>query len=265
MIENFKIGSDIEYFLINPLTEEIVSAEGLVLGSKNEPYKFNKNNDFFSTSLDCVLYEGNIPPCTTKKEWIDNINYLESYMNASVAKHGLQLHKSACEYLDDKYMTEFATIAGCNQSINVWARDMFPPIDYSGNNKSAGFHIHLSFEDNGDRFIETIEKFVKAMDLHLSIPAVIEEPLSERKRFYGKAGDCRIGKSYNGVEYRSLSGWWTKYPEIVWDRTMSAIEFVNSGQVIDDRSIEKIINTNDKEGAKKIIEKYNLNFNQIPA
>ena len=59
------VGSDVEFFLQDRTTGEVVSAEGLVKGTKEEPFFFDPENSFFATSLDNVAYEGNIPPAKT--------------------------------------------------------------------------------------------------------------------------------------------------------------------------------------------------------
>ena len=38
LINNFLVGSDVEFFLVDKQTGKPVSAEGLVKGSKDEPY-----------------------------------------------------------------------------------------------------------------------------------------------------------------------------------------------------------------------------------
>lgn len=109
-IKNWLIGSDIEWFIKNE-KGEVVSAEGLIKGTKSEPFCFNPANKGFSTSLDNVLYEGNIPPTNNKQEFIDNIDYLKNYMNSSLP-NGYSIYESACENLDKKYITEQAKVSG---------------------------------------------------------------------------------------------------------------------------------------------------------
>lgn len=258
-INNFLIGSDIEWFLRETATGRIISAEGIVQGTKSEPFKFNPDNEHYATSLDNVLYEGNIPPTSNKKEFLDNINYLKNYMESSLPE-GLSLHQSACEFLDDEFITPHALIAGCEASLSVWNRADLPKPELSKNLRTAGFHIHLSFEDTGD-FFPIFEQWILAMDLFCSIPAILEEPYSERKKYYGKPSDCRIAGAFIGGEYRALSGWWIDKADLVFDRTMKAIDFVNQGNSIDiktDRIIYDAIDTQNKELAQKVIEKYSL-------
>jgi len=68
-VSNYMIGSDVEFFLKEKESNEIISAEGIVKGTKTEPYKFDENNPYYATSLDNVMAEGNIPPTTTPAEF----------------------------------------------------------------------------------------------------------------------------------------------------------------------------------------------------
>lgn len=120
LIEEPLVGSDIEFFIIDTETNEIVSAEGLVKGTKEEPYHFNKENDYFATSLDNVTYEGNIPPAKTSDEFVSYVKELRNYMDSSIPKTLKTLAKGSAR-LDWKYLeTENARHYGCSPSINAW-------------------------------------------------------------------------------------------------------------------------------------------------
>ena len=56
-IKNPLIGGDHELFLREKETKNIVSAEGSIKGTKDEPFNFDKRDPFACTSLDCVLAE----------------------------------------------------------------------------------------------------------------------------------------------------------------------------------------------------------------
>lgn len=84
LVREVQVGSDVEWFLQDKDTKEIVSAEGIIQGTKYEPFKFDDSNHFYSTSLDNVLAEGNIPPAKTATEFYKNINKLIKYINNTI-------------------------------------------------------------------------------------------------------------------------------------------------------------------------------------
>ena len=56
-IRDYKIGGDHEIFLKKKGTNEIISSEGIIKGTKEKPFNFDKKDKFACTSLDCVLTE----------------------------------------------------------------------------------------------------------------------------------------------------------------------------------------------------------------
>lgn len=88
LVKNVTIGADIETFLFDSELGEIISAEGIIKGTKKKPYRFDKKNKHFATSLDNVMAEFNIPPCTSGKEMHNNIKkcieYIESITSDTV-------------------------------------------------------------------------------------------------------------------------------------------------------------------------------------
>lgn len=122
-------------------------------------------------------------------------------------------------------------------------------------------HIHVGYDDNN---IETSLNIIKAMDLFLGVPSIVLDDDTDRRKMYGKAGCFRI-KPY-GVEYRTLSNFWIASEELtnwVFEQTLKAIDFVNSGFDFDDdlsKNIQDCINNQDIELSKKIIEDLKINI-----
>lgn len=261
MITNPLIGSDIEWFLRNKNTQEIISAEGIIQGTKHDPFHFDEDNPFFATSLDNVMAEGNIPPSTSAAEFYHNIEKLMNYINSMLPADICTVALPSAR-LDHKWLqTDNAQLFGCDPSFNCWSGEVVHPQPTGDNIRSTGFHVHVGYENPSEA-----ENFdlAKAMDLHLGLPSVILEPANERKMVgYGLAGNFRHQR--HGMEYRSLSGFFSSSrPLIEWcfEQAQAAIAFVNNGRVAEiinyGGEIQRIINTEDKDSAKHLIDRFGL-------
>ena len=260
-VKNPKFGDDIEFFLKSKDNGEIVSAEGIIRGTKTDPYHFDDKNKFFATSLDNILAEGNIPPSTDPLEFYNNVNKLIQYINSIVPKE-LTTAALPSARLDVKYLqTDNAMIFGCDPSLNCWTLQEVRPQPSGDNLRSAGTHIHIGYDNIND---DTNVLLARACDLYLGVPAVLKEPANERKQVgYGLAGNFRHQK--HGVEYRSLSSHFSSSKDLIewcFNNANEAIKFVNSGRSEEISSLgdmlQEIINTEDKVTAQFIIEQFNI-------
>lgn len=120
-------------------------------------------------------------------------------------------------------------------------------------------HVAIGYNDPS---IETSIQIVKAFDLFLTVPSILIDNDTERRKLYGKAGAFRFTSF--GVECRALSNFWIKNEVLmswVYDQIQLMVEFINSGRTIDKETGDKIvecINTQNKELAQELIEQYNL-------
>lgn len=263
LIGNPTIGTDIEVFLMDRLTKEIVSAEGYVRGTKHEPFNFDASSKFFATSLDNVLAEFCIPPVpiNDRECFIKHINHSMNFINKSLPEN-LCTTSIPAAILNPKFLqTENAMLFGCESDYNVWKRETnAKPTAENQCLRSAGFHVHVGY-DNPE--VETTEKAVKALDLFLSVPSVIVEPDNERRKLYGKAGAFRF-KPY-GFEHRVLSGYFSSTDALkgwVFDNTVKALEFVNNGHSEEleavAEQIQAAVNTSDKVLAGNLIRQFDI-------
>lgn len=260
-VRNFKIGADIEVFLQKKDTGEIVSSEGLIKGTKEQPFNFDESNKFYAISLDNVMTEFCIPPATTPAEFYFGIEKALNYIR-EVIPQDLEPVALPAAYLDEKYLsTENAQLFGCEPDFNAWNNTQNPPPGGAGTMRTGGGHIHVGYDEPNSM---TNLNIIKAMDIFLGIPSIIQEPDNERKILYGKAGAHRE-KKY-GVEYRTISNYYLQSRELtdwVFQNTLKAIEFVNSGKcnLLDWNEKEDIVNSinyNDKELARTIIDRYQV-------
>jgi len=94
------IGSDPEVFIENE--NEIVSAIGLVPGSKYDPHPISDEGHFIQT--DNIALEYNIPPCNTEDEFVYHINFVKDYLEAIVVANGYKLSTKASGEINPVYL-----------------------------------------------------------------------------------------------------------------------------------------------------------------
>lgn len=259
-IKNWLIGGDHELFLRRKDTKEIVTAENIIKGTKEEPFNFDKKDPFACTSLDCVLAEYNIAPAKTKADYYHGINKALKYIKKHIPAD-LEIAIIPAARLDEKYLqSETAQRFGCSVDFNCWTREQNESPVPDGNLRSAGFHVTLGYDDPNE-FVNLM--WVKAMDLFTSVPSVLQEPDNERKKLYGKAGAFR--HTPFGVEARSLSNYILTDKKLinwVYDQTVEAINFVNAGDVhrLEEEAdiIISAINDKDEDKARYLIDKFNI-------
>jgi len=259
-IKDSLIGGDHEVFLREKDSKEVVTAEGIIMGTKENPYNFDVVDPFACTSLDCVLAEYNIKPARTKSEYFEGIQKALDYISKNIPAN-LEIAVLPAARLNEKYLqSETAQRFGCSADHNCWTRQQNESPIPDGNLRSAGGHITLGYQEPNE-FVNLM--WVKAMDLFLSVPSVIQEPDSERKKLYGKAGAFR--HTPFGCEYRSLSNYFVDNKGLidwVYDNTQAAIDFVNNGStyLLDEEAdvIIAAINDKDVNKAKYLIDKFQI-------
>ncbi len=262
-LHNVLIGADIEMFLRDRTTQEIVSAEGYIKGSKHDPFVFDPLNKYFSTSLDNVLAEVTIPPVTNVDDFVAHITKCVNFVNATIPGHLCTVPLPAA-IVDDKYLqTENAQTFGCDPDYNVWLREQNArPEAPNKNLRSAGGHIHIGYDNSEKLGTPVAEDLIKSMDLYIGVPSVLQEPDNDRKLLYGKAGAFRF-KPY-GVEYRTVSNYYLMSPDLMrwaYNNTKKAVDMVDDEFTITKSMgtlIQKAINTNDKKLAEKLVKKYKI-------
>ena len=137
-IKNVSYGADQEYMLQDKITGEIVSAEGLIRGTKEVPFKFDPKDPWFMTSLDCVCAEGNIPPTQSPFEFWKNIEKLRNYID-SVVPSNLKAVELPSARLADKWLqSEVARTFGCSASLSCYHDEEIHPENKGDNLRVAG-------------------------------------------------------------------------------------------------------------------------------
>lgn len=134
-IENVTLGCDPEVFLEK--NGEIISAVGLIGGSKSEPKPISDKGH--AIQEDNVAIEWNIPPSSTSKEFIDNNNFVKDYLDVLVAAMGCKLNFSASATLSDEQLdSDKAREFGCEPDFNIYKMEANEPPVPGGNLRSCG-------------------------------------------------------------------------------------------------------------------------------
>tara|TARA_R110000822_G_scaffold42836_9_gene116148 strand:- start:2744 stop:3532 length:789 start_codon:yes stop_codon:yes gene_type:complete len=256
-IENLTIGSDPELFLETP-DGEVVSCIGFCSGTKEKPELISK--DGHAIQIDGIALEYNLPPSKTKEELINNINFIKDYTINTIAKpKGLVISKKVSEEILDKHLPPEARILGCSASFCAWTESVNGSPDGKSNWRSVGGHVHLGYNNPT---METSIEIIKAFDLFLTVPSILIDTDTNRRKLYGRAGEFRFTSF--GCEARCLSNFWIHNNELigwVYDQLQLMVNFINLNNTIDKKTSEKIvecINTQNKELAQQLINQYNL-------
>lgn len=257
MIKNVTLGADPELFLYDSEKKEIVSAEGLIGGTKEEPLPITDKGH--SIQEDNVMAEFNIPPVTDAESFARELILVVKHID-NMLPENLSTLVASSAYLDPKYLkTDQAMTFGCEPDYCAWTFEMNESPEEDSELRTCGGHIHVGYDNpNSDDSIDII----RALDLFLGVPSVIMDNDRDRRKMYGRAGAFR-GKDY-GVEYRTLSNFWLGSKELMkwaFNATIAAIDWINAGNKIDKElgeTISDCINTSNTSLALKLIEKYNL-------
>lgn len=261
MINITGIGADPELFVALADDEKVVSAIGLVGGTKTAPKSLGV--DGFFVQEDNVLAEFNIPPAKTAEELASNIGQGLALLNVHLGKDYRVIAKASHIFDDSQLDHPKAQGFGCDPDIIAWTEEehVAAPPGYGLRTSSGHFHFGYDNPTYDMNF-----KLAKAFDIFHGLPSVILDPDRIRRQLYGQAGAFRH-KEY-GLEYRTLSSFWISDPKLcnwVFKQAQEAAKFVDAGEVdkidfIDAYEIQAAINYYDVNLAKKLMEKYNISL-----
>jgi hypothetical protein len=259
----FVAGADPELMLISP-DGNLISAIGLVPGTKEKPHKVSKG----AIQRDNVLAEFNVAPARSSEEFEHNIREVLRELAKEVHPHRLMVMASA-NYPDEALESDEARIFGCDPDFDAWALAMNRMDGTAAfqNFRSAGGHLHIGKKK---RIAEMLDddygkvEVIKMCDVFLGIPSVVldsDPSAADRRRLYGKSGSYRP-KDY-GVEYRSLGNFWLADPEkvrLIYQLADLAVSLTFEGEStsiieqVGETDIPRIINESDQKAARKVVE-----------
>lgn len=269
------LGCDPEFFIVSRKTHRVITADK-VLPPKSNKLKISDGSVFF----DGVQAEVNLNTGYTCREFLCRdlryvLNDAINHINSKTKKYDILIEASVpVTKRQLKDADDECKRFGCDPDINAYTRDLNKSeIDAETHLiRYAGGHIHLGMVGNGvcktDKMLKDPEiaiKIIKVCDRVVGIPAVLlDTPESSkiRRKLYGKAGDFRIQP--HGIEYRTLSNFWLRAPELVSLFTglaRTAFSIVQAKQesyflkIISDEEVKKAINESDTELAWELFER----------
>lgn len=202
-----QVGADIECFLLNKETMNVVPCVGILPGTKAKPYPLPGLKKGFAVQEDNVMVEFNIPPATSYAQFVDSIYKARRGINRMLAERYTQpyglLFMDSCKFTEDQLTSKQAQTIGCEPDFDAYVggevRTNFPNL---GLNRGAGGHVHLGGNFQCPDFVAAL--FADAMiGLGARTVGVRKSP---RQMWYGMPGIFRP-KPY-GIEYRSPGSSW---------------------------------------------------------
>lgn len=263
-IENIRVGSDPELFIVNTKTGNVISSIGLIPGQKGNAWTDPAWKPGYGLETDNILAEFNIPPASTCNEFVNSIEFMKNYIDKYVKSKNPDLgimHKASALVPDDQLQSNEAKLFGCSVDYNVYLDGPNPkPCGETTNLRSSGVHIHVSYPRKSQ---QKSLRIIKYMDAYVGIPSVIldsGEDAVKRRTLYGKAGCFRLTRY--GVEYRCLSGKFIAnrdLEEFCYKATINALTaWYIDNELPNEELVQKCINQSDVELATKLINNFNL-------
>lgn len=244
------IGSDPELFFIE--NGEVTPFHFLL--DKKEKVTY----DGVTILRDNVLVEYNTQPSSSKDEFISTMRRSYNVVRKYVKSLGTNYDVVNIPSHEFVSLPEGFDDFGCNPSINAWTflEEIPKPLKDRPLLRSAGGHIHIGLPPDVDPVL-----VIRACDLFLGVPSTFMDTDYTRRLLYGKAGSYR--NTPYGVEYRTLSNFWVKDPELigwVWDNVERAVKYaadMEFMQRLDEDSYQIILAIGgDMDAAKFIMSKY---------
>src|SRR3546814_7158631 len=136
------VGCDPELFVMNT-DGEFVSAEGLIPGTKSEPYPVK----FGAVQVDGMAAEFNIDPVDNYNDFSRNVKEVRKQLKAMLPK-GYKLVPAASVEFSEKVWgntPDHAKELGCSPDFNAWTGTVNPPPHFLEKERlrTASGHLHI--------------------------------------------------------------------------------------------------------------------------
>lgn len=230
LMSGMTIGADPELFIINTDTGEFVCPDGLVPGTKEEPFKV----DGGAVQQDGFAAEFNIDPCDNYSDFSERIRGVRNQLKKMLPKNMDLVAVPTAEFTQDVWdkASDQTKMLGCSPDYNAWSLNVNPAPKAPDKVRCAGGHLHFGWTDDADvtdkEYFKSSVDLVRQLDWYLGAWSVNHDNDKTRREMYGKAGAMRF-KPY-GVEYRTLSNFWLDKPTylvLTWNRLCKAIDMMS--------------------------------------
>jgi hypothetical protein len=206
---NWLIGCDPEVFIRSLVTGELVSACGMLPGTKEQPFKVPHG----AVQVDGMAAEFNIDPAKNANEFVRNCKSVMKTLDEMIGEdYELAILPTANfgkELIDAQ--PDEAKILGCDPDYDAWdegKQNDAPNVDTPY--RTAAGHIHIGWTENvnalSGQHRKICEHLIRNLDHYTSFMMKLEGGDTKRRQLYGMAGSYRP-KSY-GCEYRTPSNVW---------------------------------------------------------
>jgi hypothetical protein len=265
VLSTFTIGADPEMFLTK--NGGYVAVQPYINGTKKKPWPLPSGGN---AQRDNVAIEFGVEPAASKLQFIQNIGTTLMELKALLPDNvDIDIVPSA-DFPKDQLEHEECKEFGCEPDYNAWTMKMNkPPADAANKTfRSCGGHIHVgcTVGQPYDFLLHNEGKLmvVRLMDIFHGVVSVLlddNEAAINRRKLYGKAGCYR--ETHYGVEYRTLSNYWIKDPNLVglmYLLTEDVLTLIGRKQALGlikklgANTITTCINTGDKEMALDIMK-----------
>jgi hypothetical protein len=206
------IGADPELFVKS--NGKFLSAEGLIPGTKNEPYKVPRG----AVQLDGLAAEFNIDPTDRQTTFVSNLRTVRKELTKMIKTHDKSLEivaEPVADFDPDyfKTLSDESKKLGCEPDYNAYEYGLPNPIpDNKKTFRTGSGHVHLGWTSGAPTsdkaYIGFCNQVVQELDIYLGLPSLLWDSDNRRRELYGKAGAYR--PKHYGLEYRVLSNAWLK-------------------------------------------------------
>lgn len=265
--KDFTIGFDPEFLLKDTILNKHVSGLDYNFGDKNNGKEICPN---CTVENDMVTIEMVLPPVTllegVEEAW-ENYETVKNLIEDELPSHIKLDCCSYAEFTEEELSHDKAREGGCSIDFNAWENGLpNPKPKFNTPYRSSGAHIHFGNENM--KYIEMMH-LVMLGDLFISVPLVLNQSNTERRKLYGKAGAFRCVQGR--VELRSPSNcYWESIESLKWvfNQIEKLIDYYNEKGISEiEEEKERIlsaINEDNLDSVYYLIEKFQLDRCPLP-
>lgn len=205
------IGSDPEVMIQDVTSGRIISAAGLIGGTKGKATPMEGLPEGFGYQEDNVMVEYNVPATSDIRAFTRNIACGLDYIARMIERINVNytIDREPCRVLMADQLTHpGAQTFGCSPDFNGhMSGDANPNISKDGlvtpegEWRFNGGHVHIGYDAQVPKHIAA-----QFADVFIGLKSIGKDVQKKRRELYGTAG--RYRPTPYGIEYRTLSNYW---------------------------------------------------------